>query len=323
MQLINGTDFAWKMAKSLGDKRKRIGDGSEGSPDHIAMLTRLYADFGHDVRKTVGEIGSNVDPSRDQTKSRLVSKVFDNRDFGYLKITVERPLRLNFTIDDERITRFKSTSAFESLAVSRKRKDKKTKQQEEMIGREAQAAILAVLENLRESFAGGRLVKDREEFIEILEAAFESAELSLDTSIKSALTAPGSLGEKDPTAEICFDGKGRPEPDADLRDTENVPSPADIELSSPLDYQGKKKNSKPDVEPLLELVRDHCETYLAKEVLPYRPDAWIDHSKIKLGYEIPFNRHFYEYEEPRPLKAIEREIKGLEKEIMTMLSEVV
>jgi len=70
-------------------------------------------------------------------------------------------------------------------------------------------------------------------------------------------------------------------------------------------------------------IRDHCEAYLVKEVLPYRGDAWIDHSKIKLGYEIPFNRHFYEYEEPRPWKKIEKEIKGLEKEIMEMLSEFV
>lgn len=85
-------DFAWKMDKSLGDKRKRkrIGDGERGAADQIAMLTRLYAEFGHDVRMTLGEIGSNVDPSRNLTKSRFVSKVFDNQDFGYLKITVER-----------------------------------------------------------------------------------------------------------------------------------------------------------------------------------------------------------------------------------------
>ena len=57
-------------------------------------------------------------------------------------------------------------------------------------------------------------------------------------------------------------------------------------------------------------------------MLPYRPDAWIDHSKIKVGYEIPFNRHFYEYEAPRPLDQIEQDIEGLEKEIMAMLKEV-
>ena len=77
-----------------------------------------------------------------------------------------------------------------------------------------------------------------------------------------------------------------------------------------------------DEEPLLNLVRGHCEAYLAAEVLPYRPDAWIDHSKVKVGYEIPFNRHFYEYEAPRPLEKIAEDIEGLEKEIMAMLKEV-
>ncbi len=325
VQLINGTDFAWKMTKSLGDKRKRIGDGSEGSDDHIAMLTRLYAEFEHDARMTLGEIGTNVDPGRDQTKSRFVSKIFDNRDFGYLKITVDRPLRLNFTINPQRIERFTQTSAFESLAISRKRKDKATKQKEVLEGKQAQAAILDVLESLRDQFSGDRLIKDRDEFAALLDEAFEAADLSLDAPIRNALLSPGSLGEKDPTAEPCLDSKGNPEPDADLRDTENVPLPPDISLPLPLDYKGKgkSKTAKPDVSELLELVRDHCEAYLAKEVLPYRDDAWIDHSKIKLGYEIPFNRHFYEYEEPRPLKKIEKEIKGLEKEIMAMLSEVV
>jgi len=69
-------------------------------------------------------------------------------------------------------------------------------------------------------------------------------------------------------------------------------------------------------------VKDHCEAYLKAEVLPYRSDAWIDHSKIKVGYEIPFNRHFYQYEAPRPLAEIEADIKGLEKEIMTMLEDI-
>ena len=105
MQLINGTEFAWKMKKSLGDKRKQIGDGTEGTPNHIEVLTKLYGDFEHDVRMTAAEIQTNMDPKRDQTKSLFVSKIFDNQDFGYLKITVERPLRLNFAVTDERIAR--------------------------------------------------------------------------------------------------------------------------------------------------------------------------------------------------------------------------
>jgi type I restriction enzyme M protein len=136
------------------------------------------------------------------------------------------------------------------------------------------------------------------------------------------LLAPGSLGERDPSAELCRGNEGDPEPDPDLRDTENVPFPVGTALPLPLDYESKQNKGKVDIEPLLNLMRDHCEAYLAKEVLPYRPDAWIDHSKMKVGYEIPFNRHFYEYEPPRPLEEIERDITELEREILAMLKEV-
>ena len=323
VQLINGSDFAWKMKKSLGNQRKRIGDGTDGTPNHIEVLAKLYGDFAHDIRLTVGKIQTNVDPKRDQTKSLFVSKIFDNQDFGYLKITVERPLRLNFAVTDERIDRFKRTSAFEELAISRKRKDKKKIIEEELDGAEAQAAILEVLDGMKDGFSEGQLVKDRTVFEEILVDAFQAADITLDGSLRSALLAPGSLGERDPSAEICRDKKGNPEPDPDLRDTENVPFPTGIALPLPLDYEGKKNKGKVDVTALLALVQDHCEAYLKAEVLPYRSDAWIDHSKIKVGYEIPFNRHFYEYEAPRPLEKIEKDIDGLEKEIMALLKEVV
>ena len=329
IQLINATEFARKMKKSLGDKRKRLGDGTDGSsteadgsPNHIAVLTRLYAEFLHDARMTLGEIETNIDPKRDQTKSLCVSKIFDNREFGYLKITVERPLRVNFSVTDERIKRFQTSPFFESLAISLKRKNKAKIEEEILEGKAAQAAILAVLQAMKPAFAGGQLIKDRKIFEGQLSDAFKSAGLTLDLPLKTALLAAGALGEKDPSAEICRDKKGNPEPDADLRDTENVPLPDGTELPLPLDYESKKNKGKVDVEPLLKVVREHCEDYLKAEVLPYRPDAWIEHSKIKVGYEIPFNRHFYEYEPPRPLDAIEADIEKLEGEIMAMLKEV-
>jgi len=323
VQLINGSDFAWKMKKSLGNKRKRIGDGSEGAPDHIAVLTKLYGDFNPkkpEVRMTLGDIHSNIDPKREQNKSLFVSKIFDNQDFGYLKISVERPLRLNFTVTDERISCFKKTNAFTALSISKKRKDKSKIAAEVLSGVAAQDAILDVLASMKPAFNKGQLITERGEFEKQLSAAFKQAAIDLDAKLKAALLAPDSLGEKDPKAEICRDKKGNLEPDADLRDTENVPLPAGITLPLPLDYEGKK--NKVDVEPLLTLVRKHCEAYLKTEVLPYRADAWIDHSKIKVGYEIPFNRHFYEYEAPRPLEDIEADIVGLEKDIMAMLKEV-
>ncbi|MBP8286619.1 MAG: SAM-dependent DNA methyltransferase [Rhodoferax sp.] len=322
VQLINGTDFAWKMKKSLGDKRKRMGDGLDGTPDHIAAITRLYGDFGHDVRQTVADIQTNIDPKRDQCKRLLVSKVFANQDFGFLKITVERPLRLNFCVTAERITRVQATGAFADLVLSRKRKDKTKVKEEILLGEAAQAAILEVLQSLSPGFAHGELVKDRSVFELQLSKAFGSAGIDLDAKLKTALLCAGALGEKDPSAEVCWSKKGESEPDPDLRDTENVPLPPGITLPLPLDYEGKKNKGKVDIDPLLALVEDHCEAYLATEVLPYRADAWIDHSKTKVGYEIPFNRHFYEYEPPRPLEAIEADILALEKDIMAMLKEV-
>jgi type I restriction enzyme M protein len=64
------------------------------------------------------------------------------------------------------------------------------------------------------------------------------------------------------------------------------------------------------------------DAYMKREVLPHVPDAWVDESKTKVGYEINFNRYFYKYTPPRPLKAIEADLKGIEKEIADMLAEV-
>jgi type I restriction enzyme M protein len=328
VQLINGTEFARKMKKSLGDKRKRLGDGTDGqndvpdgSPDHIATLVKLYGDFAHDQRMRLTDIQTNIDPKRDQTESMYVSKVFNNADFGYLKITVERPLRLNFELTDERIGRVRSSSVFTRLAISRKRVDKMGIQEDLLDGQAAQAAILEALHGLQATLEGRRF-NNREVFEAHLSAALDMANLPLDTGLKAALLAPGALGDKDPSAEPCRNKKGELEPDADLRDTETVPLPAGIALPLPLEYENKKNKGKLDLDLLLQLVRQPCEDYLKAEVLPYRPDAWIDHQKTKIGFEIPFNRHFYEYKPPRPLAAIEQDIADLERDIVALLKEV-
>lgn len=349
VQLVNATDFAWKMKKSLGDKRKKLGEGDspentlagiKGEPNHIDAITQIYAGFKDNEQRTLKTIITNVDSPKDKKRDKdqtiYVSKIFNNQDFGYFKITVERPLRLNFTINEERINRFTETGYFQDLAISKKRKDKEKVAAEEQEGKQLQSSILHVLKSLKPQFAGGELVKDRAEFELTLKAAFKKAGIKFDSPLKKALLADGSLGEKDPTAMPCLDAKGNPEPDADLRDTENVPFPggilangkrdednALIDLPLPLDYESKKNKGKVDKSELLERVQAHCEAYLEKEVLPYRDDAWIDHSKIKVGYEIPFNRHFYQYQPPRELSEIEADIKSLEAEVLEMLKEVV
>jgi len=100
------------------------------------------------------------------------------------------------------------------------------------------------------------------------------------------------LSERDDTAPIITDAKGHVQPDADGRDTENVPLSEDIH------------------------------EYFAREVLPHVPDAWIDESKTKVGYEIPFTRHFYKYVPPRPLEEIDADLNKLIAEISELLREV-
>ncbi|OEU67028.1 MAG: DNA methyltransferase [Desulfobacterales bacterium PC51MH44] len=300
VQLINAISCFVKMKKSLGNKRHELGAGNDGKSDHIGDITRIYGDF------------TETD----------TCKIFDNRGFGYLKITVDRPLRLNFQVTQERITRFKETTYFTGLIKTKKRKDKTAQKADIAAGLVLQQEIISVLKTMLPDFINGELIMDRTVIEKQLKKAFKSSPVKLDGPLKKAMLAPGSMGVRDPDAEIYRNAKGEPEPDPELRDTENVDLPKDIQLPLPLDYENKKTKGKIDKSKLLVLVQDHCEAYLKKEVLPYRPDAWIDHSKIKVGYEIPFNRHFYKYQPPRPLEEIEADIKTLETEIMEMLGEV-
>ncbi|NDU85730.1 MAG: SAM-dependent DNA methyltransferase, partial [Ferrovum sp.] len=167
VQLIDASGFWQKMRKSLGSKRKELSDG------HIEEITRLFGQF-----------------TESEQDGKPISRIFDNRDFGYRTITVERPLR------------------------------------------------------------------------------DETGQIILGTK--------GKL-------------KGKPQPDARLRDTENVPLNEDVE------------------------------TYFKREVLPHVPDAWIDHEKTKVGYEIPFNRHFYVFQPPRELAEIDAELKHVTDRIKAMI----
>lgn len=165
---------------------------------------------------------------------------------------------------------------------------------------------------------GQTLYKDRAEFSKLLDAAFKKAANKLPTALRKAIIS--ALSERDETAEICRekDAKdGAPEPDADLRDTENVPYSSQFPLPVPLKY-----GDKPDLTDLLALVTGHCNAYFEREVRPHVPDAWVDYSKTKIGFEIPFNRHFYQYVPPRPLAEIAADIRALESEIVKLLGEV-
>jgi len=297
VQLIDGTRFFGKMKKSLNNKR------NEMSEDHIAALTRIYGN--HRDGETAEVV---LDHKTGETATRVVSRIFDNHEFGYLKVTVERPLRLNFQASSERIARLDSQTAFANLATSKKHKDKKAAQQEIADGEAMQQAIRELLGTLK----AGTLYRDRSRFDADLTKAAKKADIKLPAPIRKAIHS--ALGERDREAEICCDAKGRPEPDSELRDTENIPLPPDARLPLPMAFGPDKPN-----DALVEHFRDTIDDYMAREVLPHVPDAWVDYAKTKVGYEIPVNRHFYVYTPPRPLPEIEADIRRLEGEIAGLL----
>jgi len=258
VQLIDATGFFKKMRKSLGNKRNEIDE------KHRDEITRLYGEF----------------------KESEFVKIFDNQDFGYNRITVERPLRLNFGVTEERLQRVKEAGSFVNLAASKKRKDTKGAEQEIEEGKKVQDAILKALAGL----SSKGIIKNQEKFIGLLKDTFKTKAIAVPTPLFKTILA--ALSDRDETADICKDGDGNPESDSELRDNENVP------------------------------LKESITEYMKREVLPHVPDAWVDESKTKIGYEINFSRYFYKYNPPRRLEEIELELKTVEKEIANMLGEV-
>ena len=298
VQLIDGTRFFRKMKKSLNNKRNEIAE------DQIRHLTRAYGNC---------QDGETADVEiRGETETRVISRIFENREFGVLKVTVERPLRMHFEATPERIARLDDQTAFANVAKSKKRKDAAAAEREVEDGRKQQQAVRAVLSALNEN---GRYM-DRAVFQTDLMKAAKRAGLKVTAPISKAIFA--ALGERDPDAEICRDSKGRPEPDSELRDTENIPLPPGTVLPLPMDFGPDKPNER-----LVDAFRGDIDAYLAQEVLPHVPDAWVDYSKTKVGYEIPINRHFYVYKPPRPLDQIEVDITEFEAEIADLLKGLV
>lgn len=256
IQLVDGTSFFKKMRKSLGNKRNEVCE------EQCGEITRLC-----------GALEDN----------RHV-RLFDNREFGYHRLTVERPLKLNFAVAPE--ARLEQTPTFERLATSKKRVDSRAAQAEISERIKLQKAIVSALTNL----APHGEVKNRQKFATMVKAAFRKAGVVVPAPLFKAILM--ALSERDETADVCTDPKGNPEPDPELRDYENVPLKEDV---------GE---------------------YLRREVLPHVPEAWLDESKTKVGYEINFNRYFYQYTPPRPLGEIEADLKQIEQEIADLLAEV-
>lgn len=256
IQLINAVDFYVDMKKSLGEKRHEI------SEEQIKQITQIYGDF----------------------KDGEYCKIFPNEYFGYTRVTVERPLRLNFQISDERIARLDEKTAFKNLAVSKKKGKEGLEESEH--GRELQKQIKKWLEGIKSS----KIYKNREEFIKYLNLQLEKSNIKIKTSVFDAIL--DALSERDETADICFNDDGKPEPDTELRDYENVP------------------------------LQDNIDEYFKREVLLHVPDAWMDRSKDKVGYEINFTKEFYKYKPLRSVEEIKKDIMALEEEMKGLIEKV-
>ncbi len=289
VQLIDASGFWVPMRKSLGDKRREI------PPERTQDILKILADFRDGDTRRVTKDG--------EEEEVIVSRVFPTNHFGFRKITVERPLRLNFQASPERIARLENERGFQNLAKSKKKGAAGEK--ERAAGQKLQESIRALLGTLPDT-----LYTDRQEFERVLGEAAREAGLRLASPVRKAILS--ALSERDETAAICRDKDGNPEPDPELRDTENVPLP---EGDDPADADG---------------VPASVRAFFDREVRPHVPDAWIDTSRRDprdgrvgvIGYEINFNRYFYRYSPPRPLEEIEADIRAIEADIVRMLAEV-
>lgn len=245
VQLINAVDRYSKMRKSLGSKRQYIDDAN------IEDIVRLYGAFEENEE----------------------SKIFPSTAFGYRRITVERPLQLNFQASPERLAKLADEKPLQKLDDDQQ---------------QALHDAIATLD-------ADTLYRNRDVFTQDLKAALKPLDFKLGApQLKAVLNV---LSERDEEADICTDKHGNPEADSSLRDNENV--------------------------PLNETVED----YFQREVIPHVPDAWIDEGKCDeqdgevgiVGYEIPFNRHFYVFQPPRPLEEIDADLKACTDKIKAMI----
>ena len=258
IQLVNASEYYQSMRKSLGNKRKEI------TLEQIEEIKEIYERF---------EESEN-------------SKIFDNEDFGYRKVTIERPLKLSFKVNEEAIENVKNTTQFINLAVSKK-KDLAVKEMEEHEGRQKQEKLIKLLE----SFDNTLEYMDREKFIKDLKAKSKEFDIALPAGLIKAIV--NAIGVRNEDAEVCKDSKGNIESDSSLKDTESIALKEDV-------YE-----------------------YFEKEVKPHVNDAYIDESSINnIGYEIPFTRHFYKYEELRAFTDIMKEVESLESEIALEIRKV-
>ncbi len=258
-----------KRRKSLGEKRKEISAGQ------IADICTIYRD------------AEQIAADENHPQHAKV-KILRNEDYGYRRITVDRPLKLRFEVTAETLEELAASAGLQKVLGD--------KNMTEADIAKRQADFVAALRPLV-----GRVWGTKSEAWDDLHSAVTSAGLFWPSGAVFQKALRDAVGVRDPKGEVQYVKASQPEHDQDLRDAENVPMGQDID------------------------------DYLTAEVKPHVDDAWIAELKnpktrlterYKVGYEIPFTRHFYVYEPPRPLAEIDAELKSLEAEIQKLLGEV-
>jgi type I restriction enzyme M protein len=245
------------------------------------------------MRKSLGEKRKQISDEQIDEITRLYGdfaegekvKILPNEAFGFLRITVEQALRLRWEITDETI----------QVTLDAKALQKQPEQ--------VQALLRELLAEHR-----GSTFETQKEIVKAL--GRRVADAGITTPAQKAVWS--GLAIRDDQAPVIIDRKGHPEPDAELRDQENVPLPP-----VPVHFEEDPTERFASLE-----YQTAVDDYMRDEVLRYVPEAWVDRDKTKIGYEIPLTRHFYKYVPPRPLEEIDAEIKALEDEIQGLLAEV-
>jgi len=259
--------------------------------DAHTIRTQLRKNLGEKRYEISDENTKEILAHYSENKKTDQVKIFNTTDFAYRQITIQRPLRLKFEITDETMARLKEQKDFLNDVPSKKKGEKGDV--ENRAWQELRAAIYEILEGMR-----GTVISSRAKFLEKLESVLKKRDSKITQ--KTLRTVWQQIGERDEKAKICLDDSGKSEADNELKDYERVPWEADVN------------------------------EYFAKEVKPYALDAWIDESvcdakdgKVGIvGYEIPFTRYFYKYEEPRKVEEIEKDIKATEAEAQRLFKEL-
>lgn len=365
VQLIDGSNLCGRMRKSLGSKRNQMEDA------HIRLLTRTFGDLEVVDATTLEALGLEKAPEQKSSRGRqatskkdapktFASKLFHTTDFGYRRLTIERPLRLTAQITDDAISRLRfapkpldapmeclydafggqwqednygDLSALETEAralLKAEFNELKEKQIKDLLDSalwRTQRELMMKARDIQAAFGaneGGShgASHDFNQFQRDLKNALKSASVKLDNKENKQFL--DAITTRNPDAEPvvkkvikedaqplygAFDYRGQVvefEQDGELRDNENVPLNPAVATSV------------------------NIESYVKSEVLPHVPDAWINADKRDaldgeigiVGYEIPFNRHFYVYTPPRSLEEIDADLDAVSAEIMQLLREV-